>query len=464
MRTKELHIDNIKKVYFLGVGGLGMSAIARYFLLRGVEVSGYDKTKTSLTEKLEEEGVTIHYNEDPSAIPSNLDLIVYTPAIPAEHTEWEPLIASGTPLMKRAEILGIISNSGRTIAVAGTHGKTSTSSMTTAFLRSAGKDVTGFLGGIVKDFDSNFIYGESEWVVVEADEFDRSFMHLSPEICVLLSLDADHLDIYGDHSEMLKTFQDFTMNIKEGGSLLVASPIINEINDEWRKKLLDRNVKLYSFGVEEGWFNAVNMQAKNHQFGFDFKVNEELKLHTALAMPGRHNVSNATGALGVCTLLECETEKLRKGVSAFKGIARRFDFGKQSDEQIYIDDYAHHPSELKVAIQAARELYPSKRLTAIFQPHLFSRTNDFMNEFARELAKVDDLILMEIYPAREKPMEGVTSAALRSRIEKEEVPIWSEEKVLDYVRNKKGDLEVLMTLGAGNIDRLVEPIKSILNN
>lgn len=457
-------MDMIKSVYFLGVGGIGMSAIARYFLMKGVRVSGYDKTKTPLTINLENEGVAIHYSEDPSLIPNDLDLIIYTPAIPSDHKEWSALKASGVPLKKRAEVLGIISKAGRTIAVAGTHGKTSTSSMTTAFLRSAGVDVTGFLGGIVKDFQSNFVYGESEWIVVEADEFDRSFMHLNPEICVLLSLDADHLDIYGDHNEMLKTFKNFTMNIVQGGSLLIASSIVDQIDTEWRTQLLSKEIKLYSFGIEEGWYNSRNLNAENHAFGFDFKKNGLNILSTALAMPGKHNVSNATGALGVCNLLKCEAKSLANGVRSFQGIARRFDYGKKSETQVYIDDYAHHPGELKVAIQAARDLYPSKKLTAIFQPHLFSRTNDFMDDFALELAKVDHLILMDIYPAREKPMKGVTSLALRNKIDKKNVSVLSENEVLTYVKNNKNDVEVLMTLGAGNIDRLVEPIKSILNN
>ncbi len=463
MGNSKLHMDMIKSVYFLGVGGIGMSAIARYFLLKGAKVSGYDKTETSLTKSLENEGVKIHYDENPAAIPTDLDLIVYTPAIPADHKEWETLRGMDVPLKKRAEVLGIISSASKTIAVAGTHGKTSTSSMTAAFLRSAGLDVTGFLGGIVKDFGSNFIYGESEWVVVEADEFDKSFMHLSPDICVLLSVDADHLDIYGSHEEMLKTFQDFTLLIKENGSLLVSSSVLAEMDVEWKGRLLSKGVKLYSFGVEEGWFNAANIHAVKHQFGFTFRENELVKLSTSLSMPGEHNVSNAAGALGVCSLLDCDVDELSKGVEAFQGIARRFDFGKKSEEQIYIDDYAHHPSELKVAIQAARDLYPEKKLTAVFQPHLFSRTSDFMDGFAEELAKVDELILMEIYPAREKPMEGVTSTALKNRIKKLDVPVMSEQEVLAYVKSNKKKMEVLMTLGAGNIDRLVEPIKAILN-
>ena len=441
-----------------------MSAIARYFLLKGIEVHGYDKTKTPLTENLENEGVVIHYNEDPSAIPSDLDLIVYTPAIPSDHMEWDALRALNIPLMKRAEVLGIISQSKRTIAVAGTHGKTSTSSMTTAFLRSAGKDVTGFLGGIVKDFNSNFVFGESDWVVVEADEFDRSFMHLRPEICVLLSMDADHLDIYGDHKEMLNTFRDFTLQIKENGFLLISNEIREMIQGDWKKSLEEKNISIYDFGVNEGYFKSENLKTTNHAFSFDFNKEGHEVLTTEISMPGKHNVSNATGALGVCSLLDCDVNKLEEGVRLFKGIKRRFDFIIKSDNQVYIDDYAHHPSELKVAIQAARDLYPTKKLTAVFQPHLFSRTNDFMAEFAKELAEVDELILMDIYPAREKPMVGVTSKALSEKIDKENIPVWSEDEIIDFVESEEDRIEVFMTLGAGNIDRLVKPIKNILNN
>ncbi len=464
MESKALHIDHINRVYFLGVGGIGMSAIARYFLLQGAEVSGYDKTKTPLTEQLEKEGVEIHYEENPDAIPEQLDLIVYTPAIPEEHAEWEKIRTLQVPIKKRAEVLGLISQGRRTIAVAGTHGKTSTSSMTTAFLRSAGKDVTGFLGGIVKDFKSNFVHGKSDWVVVEADEFDRSFMHLNPEICVLLSMDADHLDIYGDHTEMMHTFRDFTLNIKDGGSLLIAASIVHMLDLEWKKALLDKDIKIFSFGNNEGWYKSLNLEPAQHTFQFEFHKHEAFQFASHIAMPGKHNVSNATGALGVCDILECDHQKLATAVQEFQGIARRFDFGKKSENQIYIDDYAHHPSEIKVAIQAAKDLYPHKELTVVFQPHLFSRTKDFIDEFAEELSEADELILMDIYPAREKPIPGVTSEVLSRKIKNKKVPVWNEQQVIEYVEKRKNDLEVFMTMGAGNIDRLVQPIKTILNN
>ena len=458
-----VRFEEIQHVYFLGIGGIGMSALARYFKLKGKEVTGYDKTETALTKKLEEEGMVIHYNEDPNAIPANIDMIVYTPAIPNSHKEWDELNSRSLPLMKRAEVLGLISRSYKTIAVAGTHGKTSTSSMTSCFLRSADLDVTAFLGGIVKDFESNFVFGESEWVVVEADEFDRSFMHLTPEMAVLLSLDPDHLDIYGEHAEMLKTFREFTLQIKRGGSLLIASPLMDQIDSDWRKALLENEISIYSFGVGEGWFSAVNLRAENHRFYFDFLVNEDVILTSGISMPGNHNVSNATAALGIASLLNLEAKKLAQGVYDFKGINRRFDFQTESKDQIYIDDYAHHPTEINAAMNAARTLYPDKQLTVIFQPHLFSRTRDFMDGFALELAKADTLILMDIYPARELPIKGITTEKIKEIIGRDDVRILDEDSVIEFVKTNKNNIEVLMTLGAGNIDRLVRPLKKIMN-
>ena len=461
--SNNVRFEEIQHVYFLGIGGIGMSALARYFKLKGKKVTGYDKTITPLTEKLEEEGMDIHYNEDPNEIPANIDMIVYTPAIPDSHKEWEELKSRCLPLMKRAEVLGLISRSYKTIAVAGTHGKTSTSSMTSCFLRSADLDVTAFLGGIVKDFGSNFVFGTSDWVVVEADEFDRSFMHLTPEMAVLLSLDPDHLDIYGDHSEMLKTFRDFTLQVKKGGSLLIASPLMNQIDSDWRKALLENEISIYSFGVDEGWFSAKNLRAENHRFYFDFLVNDEVKLTSGISMPGNHNVSNATAALGIASLLDLNAKKLAEGIYDFKGINRRFDFQTQSEDQVYIDDYAHHPTEINAAMSAAKILYPDKQLMVIFQPHLFSRTRDFLEDFATELAKADKLILMDIYPAREKPIKGITTERIKELIGQEDVQILDEDSVIEYIKTNKKDIEVLMTLGAGNIDRLVKPLKTIMN-
>lgn len=464
MKTKNnIRFEDVQHVYFLGIGGIGMSAIARYFRLKNKSVSGYDKRETTLTKKLEEEGMKIHYVEDPALIPDNIDMIVYTPAIPSDHKEWEALRATGLPLLKRAEVLGMLSKSYKTIAVAGTHGKTSTSSMTSYFLRGGGIDATAFLGGIVKDYESNFVFGESEWVVVEADEFDRSFMHLRPEIAVLLSMDPDHLDIYGNHDEMLKTFRDFTLQIKEGGSLLIAHDLVEQIDIEWRRELLEKKIDLYSFGVDEAWFQARNLEAKNHRFYFDFEIGGEAKLRAGLSMPGNHNVSNAAAALGVASIVGASFDEMEASIPTFKGILRRFDFIVQREDMVYIDDYAHHPTEIKAAISAARKLYPTKHLTVVFQPHLFSRTRDFMKGFAEELSKADTLLLMDIYPAREKPIEGINTESVRKLIDKESVEILNHEEVVDYVEKEKNNIELLMTLGAGDIDKVIYKIKEKLN-
>lgn len=458
-----MKIEDLKHVYFLGIGGIGMSALARYFRLLGKEVSGYDKTETPLTKKLVEEGMKIHYDENQDMISDDIDMVIFTPAIPSDNKEWEKIKSLGVPVKKRAEVLGMISRVYKTIAIAGTHGKTSTSSMTSCFLRSAGLDCSAFLGGIVKDFESNFVFGESDWVVVEADEFDRSFMHLTPEIAVLLSVDADHLDIYGEHEEMLKTFRDFTLQINQGGTLLLAQQVLPFIDNEWKKALLKKEIQLYSFGVNEGWYSARNVVPEDHKFAFDFYTGNEKRLRTGLSMPGDHNVSNATAALAIADKLGLDQDRLAEAVKKFKGIKRRFDFIYTSEDQSYIDDYAHHPGELKVAITAARALYKDKKLTVVFQPHLFSRTKDFLTDFAEELSKVDELILMDIYPAREKPIPGITSERIKELIDDDGVKIMSEVEILKYIKVNKESIEILMTLGAGNIDRLVKPLGKIFN-
>lgn len=458
-----MKIESLEHIYFLGIGGIGMSALARYFHLLGKQVSGYDKTNTPLTKKLEEEGMKIHYDENPDLISEDIDMVIFTPAIPSDNTEWEKIHALGVPVKKRAEVLGMISHSYKTIAIAGTHGKTSTSSMTSVFLRGAGIDCSAFLGGIVKDFDSNFVFGESDWVVVEADEFDRSFMHLTPEIAVLLSVDADHLDIYGAHDEMLRTFQDFTLKLKKGGKLLVAHDVLASIDEDWKKALLRNEIELYSFGVNEGWFSAQNVKPENHRFEFDFYVGSDKKCRTGISMPGNHNVSNACAAMGIADLIGLDMKQVADGVKQFQGIKRRFDFISISNEHTYIDDYAHHPSELKAAISAARKLYEGKKLTVIFQPHLYSRTRDFLEDFANELKKADQLILMDIYPAREKPIPGITSERIKDLLPDNSVEILSENEIIEYIKKNKNSIEILMTLGAGNIDRLVEPLRKIFN-
>lgn len=464
MSTVHKHIafDHISTVYFLGIGGIGMSALARYFALKGIEVYGYDKTATTLTKQLEQEGMIIHYDERPDLIPEAADLIVYTPAIPADHAEWATLRAMKVPIMKRAQALGVISKAFNTIAVAGTHGKTSTSSMTSYFLREAGLEVSAFLGGIVKDYQSNFVFGKSDWIVVEADEFDRSFMHLEPNIAVLLSMDADHLDIYGDHGALKQSFKDFTLQIQAGGTLLVAAALVEEIDADWRIELLKKDIKLYSFGIDTGWYNATDLQAADHSFEFDFNIHDSKQLRTSIAMPGQHNISNATAALAVADQLGLDMSTLAQAIPSFNGILRRFDYQIKQDDCVYIDDYAHHPTEIAAAIDAARTLYPNRELTVIFQPHLYTRTRDFMEGFAQALSEADKLVLMDIYPARELPIEGIESARIAELITNKEVQVVDQAGAIEYVLLHAEEIEVLMTLGAGDIDRLVEPIGDIL--
>lgn len=454
-------IENIEKVYFLGIGGIGMSALARFFNLAGKEVSGYDLTKTALTDTLVAEGMDVHYDEDPTRIPDDVDLIIYTPAIPDTHQSWERIRALDVSVMKRAEVLGLISKSYNTVAVAGTHGKTSTSAITAHVLRSAGLDVTAFVGGIVKNFDSNFVFGESDWMVVEADEFDRSFLHLSPNIAILLSIDPDHLDIYGTPEEMCNTYKAFTLQIQEGGTLLVHHDIVSELDLNWRKDLLKRNIQIYSFGVKDGWFRAENVQSNDHKNEFDFYIDKDKVFETSLMMPGEHNVSNACAAMGVATVLDLDELFVAHALSNFQGIKRRFDFVSTEAGNIIIDDYAHHPSEINAAIKAAKGLYKDQKITVVFQPHLYSRTNDLADEFAESLEHADDLILMPIYPARELPMDGVNSEMIIDRMNRDEVPVLDHHEVLTCIEEKKP--EVLLILGAGNISLVADELKRKVN-
>lgn len=447
-----MRLEDIQKIYFVGIGGIGMSALARYFKGQSVEVFGYDKTETILTKKLVEEGMTIHYEEDLNQIPEGIDLVVYTPAVPTTHQELVYFRENGFPVKKRAEVLGIISRSKKTVAVAGTHGKTTTSSITTHLLRSGGLDCTAFLGGIAQNLQSNFVHGESEWVVVEADEFDRSFLHLDPDIATISSMDADHLDIYGDEEKLLETgFRAFARKLKPGGKLWVRLGLAKNFeNIEY----------LQEFGLDEGPYRSENVRVEDGMFVFDY-INPNTRIEALkFTLPGRHNVENATAAITVALHLGIKEEAIREGLLSFKGIKRRFEFLFRQPKIVYIDDYAHHPSELNAAIGAAKQLYPEKKITGIFQPHLFTRTRDFAEGFAAALDRLDEILLLDIYPARELPIEGVNSEMLANLMQNENVTLLKKEAVLDYLKGK--ELEVLMTLGAGDIDRLREPIRKML--
>ena len=447
-----MKLEDIQKIYFVGIGGIGMSAIARYFNGRGAEVFGYDKTETTLTKTLVSEGMKIHYEAAVDQIPEGIDLVVYTPAVPASHAELVYFRANNYEVIKRAAVLGIISRSKKTVAIAGTHGKTTTSSITTHLLRSGGIDCTAFLGGIAQNLKSNFVQGNSDWVVVEADEFDRSFLQLDPDIATISSMDADHLDIYGDEEQLLETgFRAFAKKIKPGGQLWVRNGL---------KKHFEDFETVEEFGLESGTFQSNNIRVEDGNFVFDYS-SPEIKLEgLKFPLPGRHNVENATAAISVALHLGLREEAIRTGLASFKGIKRRFEFILRTTEVIYIDDYAHHPSELKAAIGAAKELFPGKKVTGIFQPHLFTRTRDFAEGFARELDQLDEILLMDIYPARELPIEGVNADLLAGMMQNKNLTRVNKTNLMKELSTRS--FEVLMTLGAGDIATFREPIKQLI--
>lgn len=450
-----------KHIYFLGIGGIGMSALARYFNGRGAHISGYDKTRTLLTRQLEEEGMKIHYQDDPDLLPEKIDMVIITPAIPAEHGEWAALREKGIPVLKRAEVLGMLSRGHRTLAIGGTHGKTTTSTMAAWLLKSGGVDCTAFLGGISANFHGNFLGGTGDWMVVEADEFDRSFLHLEPEVAAVLSMDPDHLDIYGKGEAVREAYLGFLEKTVECGTMILPEEVIGTLTIDEKRKLQTRSRIVESFGIGAGDVMAQNIRVENGMFRFDYQ-SPGGEVMIDLPMPGRHNVKNALVAIRMAEIAGVPLDRISKNMALFKGIKRRFEWIFRSDDKVYIDDYAHHPTELAAAIGAARELFPGKKLTGIFQPHLFSRTRDFMEGFAAELGKLDSLVLLEIYPARERPIAGVSSEALFRKISLQDKVLLKDEDVIRWLGTQ--DTQVLMTLGAGDIDLLVPEIKRYLEN
>jgi UDP-N-acetylmuramate--alanine ligase len=461
-----VELKNIKKIYFVGIGGIGMSALARYFLGRGVEVHGYDKTETTLTKSLTAEGMKVHYTDDVSYIPTGLDLVVYTPAIPKDHNELIHLQQSGLPILKRSEVLGIISKGMKCIAVAGTHGKTTTSSILTHILRTAGIDCTAFLGGISLSIGSNFVQGASEWVVIEADEYDRSFLRLQPDYAIILSMDPDHLDIYGDEKSFREGFMLFTRKLKVGGQYFYKSgleiPLFTglwgvDASEYWNVGHIESD----SFGISKGKYRSKKVRVEDGFFVFDYKSHLEEIKDIKFTLPGVHNVENATAAIAVAQQLGVKGVHIREALANFKGIRRRFEFIIRNEKIVQIDDYAHHPAELKCAIKAARDLYPDKKITGVFQPHLFSRTRDFQDDFAEALDDLDDLLLMDIYPARELPMEGITSDIIFDKMQLKNKIKVTKENLLETLKSR--EVELVITLGAGDIDTMIQPIAEYLN-
>jgi UDP-N-acetylmuramate--alanine ligase len=440
-------------IYFLGIGGIGMSALARYFIAKGYEVHGYDRTQTSLTLSLEQEGMIIHYAEDISLIPAKTGLAVFTPAIPADSLELLYLQKSGVRMMKRAEVLGMLSSEYKTIACAGTHGKTTTSTMVSHLLQSSEVKCQAFLGGIARNFDSNLLISEtSPFMVAEADEYDRSFLHLHPYIAIITSIDSDHLDIYGSHDAIKEAFSNFTSNIIPEGYLILKNGLDLPLRSP-------AECKVYSYAVnEEADFYATDLQIENGLYHFDFNYPHGRIQNLTLGIPGLYNVENAIAALAAALLAGAKPDELIAGLATFKGVKRRFDIRINESNLVYIDDYAHHPEELNACISSARAMFPGRKLTGIFQPHLFTRTRDFATEFAQSLAQLDEVLLLPVYPARELPIEGIDSQMLlKLMVHNNKHIVQKTDFPLYFGGNRP---EVLLTMGAGDIDTLVDPIEN----
>ncbi len=446
-----MQLEDIKRIYFIGIGGIGMSALARYFRYLGATVSGYDRTSTALTKQLESEGMIIHYDDNIALLDSKADLVIYTPAIPKAHTELNYYINNQFPLYKRSEVLGMISKERFTIAVSGSHGKTTVSGMITWILKDSGYDCTAFLGGICTNFHSNFVIGENDVLVAEADEYDRSFMRLFPNITVVTAVDSDHLEIYGTQAEVEKAFIEFANKTEIGGCLVVKSnlPIIPFLREKvWRYALSDTTADLYARSYDISLTGSHVILSNGIEF--------------TLQYPGIHNIENAVAAVSVALQLGVAPDKISAALNSFKGIYRRFEKIYSDEQHVYLDDYAHHPEEIRMFLLSVREIYKDKKITAVFQPHLFTRTRDLADGFAVSLDLADEVILLPIYPAREEPIKGVTSDTILSRVKNPNKQILSKAELLEKVA--VGDFDIICTIGAGDIDKLVQPIAEILKS
>lgn len=453
-------LNQISNVFFLGIGGIGMSAIARFFMEQGTKVYGYDRTSTPLTNELEQEGMTIFFEDDPKYYPNNLDLVVYTPAIPKNSNLLAHAHEREVRIMKRSEVLGLITASTPSIAVAGTHGKTTTSSIITHLLYSSGVKVTGFVGGIMTNYHSNYVNAGQDYIVVEADEFDRSFLWLHPDISVVLSMDPDHLDIYGHEGGVKEGFKAFIDQTKLGGTTIIHKDLVSNFSsDEWQH-IADR-YEIITFGHHSADAYFAQIEYVSGGVKFDYHWGDTVINDLILHLPGSHNVSNAVVGITIALKLGVHEDAIRASIKNFKGIHRRFEFIIQNDQHTYIDDYAHHPTELNEAIGALRSMFPEQSTVGVFQPHLFSRTKDFAKGFAEALDKLDIPILMDIYPARELPMEGVTSQIILDKMSNPNKQLLSPEEVIDYVSTTQP--KVLITLGAGDIDKIVPTLKEVLS-
>jgi len=450
--------EEYRKLYFLGIGGIGMSAIARYYLDKGIEVFGYDLTETKLTRKLEAEGMKIHYDDNPGKIPDGIDMVVYTPAIPKTHKELQWFVENGYVIKKRAEVLGIISRENKAIAIAGTHGKTSTSSLLAHVLKYCGLEASSFLGGIVSNYDSNYLPGASEYCVLEADEFDRSFLHLRPEILVILSMDADHLDIYKDRKSMVEAYEELCSKIVEGGVLVLTEGLEKQFSNSWSDRMRERKIRVFTQG-EDFEYNEIRIESGKYIFNYKGPGGGLENVFTC--MPGEHNVSNASIALFIAQWLDLDLEDAKRAMQDFGGIQRRFET-LYNARRVLIDDYAHHPEELRKAIETVQALYPHRTVTGIFQPHLFSRTNDFYKEFASALEALDRIWLLDIYPARELPIKGVQSEMIFNLIRNDDKMLLKAKHLIETMKEKSEELDVIITLGASDIDKYHQEMIDVL--
>lgn len=447
-------LKDISSVYFLGIGGIGMSALARYFNNNGVKVSGYDKTPTVLTDQLQAEGIAIHFEDDIKLIDKNAGLIVYTPAIPADHAEYNYFKDNNYTVFKRSDVLGMITKATYNICVAGTHGKTTTSAMIAHILRDSGFGCNAFLGGIATNYGTNFWSSDKNISVAEADEYDRSFLKLFPDIAVITAMDADHLDIYGTAEKLEDAFIEFSGQVKPNG-LLISKQGLHRSNEfkvphHITYSLHDMNASAY----------ATDIKIKSGSYLFDIVIKGDLLQNIELNMGGMHNIENSIAAIVAAKRVGVTNEKIMAAIASFRGVKRRFEYVIKNEEQVMIDDYAHHPEELRALITGARELFPGKKCTVVFQPHLYSRTKDFADGFAEVLAIADEVILLPIYPAREKPMEGVNSEMILSRMRHNNAKVLDKTELINELKVTKP--EFLITAGAGDIDKLVEPIKELL--
>jgi UDP-N-acetylmuramate--alanine ligase len=456
-----MELKDIKAVYFIGAGGIGMSAIARYFLKKGLVVGGYDKTPSDLTRQLEKEGMLIHYEENIDEIPhlckqKEKCLVIYTPAIPVEHKEFVYFQKNGFEIQKRAQVLGTLTQAHKGLCVAGTHGKTTTSTMCAHIMHQSHLDCNAFLGGISKNYGTNYILSDSDYVVIEADEFDRSFHWLRPWMSVITSTDPDHLDIYGTKEAYLESFRHYTELIQPEGALIIHRGLE-------MKQHVQQGVRLYDYSLTEGDFHAENIRIDNGEITFDFISPIESIKNVQLGQPVPINIENGIAAMAMAQLNGCTAEELKYGMKTYGGVDRRFDFKIKTDKLVFLSDYAHHPKEIYQSAKSIRELYKDKHITAIFQPHLYTRTRDFYKDFAEALSLLDEVVLTEIYPARELPIEGVTSQLiydnLKPGVKKE---IIQKDDVLNFV--KTHDFEVLIVLGAGDLDNQVPQITKLLNS